>query len=46
LEELPKELPGIDSIHILIINDGSTDDTIKVAKEHGVKHFVQFPGNR
>jgi glycosyltransferase involved in cell wall biosynthesis len=46
LDELPKELPGIDSIDVLIINDGSTDSTIEVAKAHGVKHFVHFPGNR
>lgn len=46
LEDLPKEIPGIDSIEVLIINNGSTDDTVAVAKAHGVKHFVQHAGRR
>ena len=37
---MPKKLPGIDSVEWLIIDDGSTDDTVAVAKKLGVKHFV------
>lgn len=45
LKDIPKKIPGIDSIDILVIDDGSTDATIKVAKEHGVKHFVVHRSN-
>lgn len=39
-ETMPKTLPGVDEVEWLIIDDGSTDDTLKVAKKLGVKHFV------
>lgn len=40
LESIPKKIDGIDEIITLIIDDGSTDKTIEVAKKYGVKHFV------
>lgn len=40
LATIPKHIDGIDEIEIVIINDGSTDQTVEVAKKHGVKHFV------
>ncbi len=43
---LPKQLPGISSVQRLIINDGSTDDTVAVARSLGVDHIVSFPSNR
>lgn len=46
LNDLPKQINGIDEIEYLIINDGSTDDTVKVAKEWGVHHIVSFNGNK
>jgi len=37
---MPKTLPGVDTVEWLIIDDGSTDDTVAVAKKLGVKHIV------
>ncbi|HEX5456232.1 MAG TPA: glycosyltransferase family 2 protein [Candidatus Saccharimonadales bacterium] len=46
LETIPKKIDGIDSIDILIIDDGSTDKTVEIAKKHGVKHFVTHKQNQ
>ncbi|MCP5048330.1 MAG: glycosyltransferase family 2 protein [bacterium] len=46
LNALPKKLEGIDKIEVLIINDGSTDGTVKVAEEFGVDHIVSFKKNQ
>ncbi|MBC6481346.1 MAG: glycosyltransferase family 2 protein [Hormoscilla sp. GM7CHS1pb] len=46
LGELPRQLPGIDKIEWLIINDGSTDRTVEVAKECGVDHIVNLARNQ
>ncbi len=45
LAELPRQLPGFDVVEWLIINDGSTDRTIEVAREHGVHHVVDLVHN-
>ena len=45
LSELPREVPGIDEVEWLIINDGSRDRTVEVAKACGVKHIVNFEHN-
>lgn len=46
LNDLPKHIDGIDEIEYLIINDGSKDDTVQVAREWGVHHVVSFKQNR
>jgi len=46
LKDLPKSLNGIDSIEVLIINDGSTDRTVEVAKEHGAQHILSLTNNK
>ena len=46
LADLPREIEGVESIEYLVIDDGSTDDTSDVAREHGVHHIVRFPQNR
>lgn len=46
LNDLPKHIEGIDEIEYLIINDGSKDDTVKVAKDWGVHYVVNFKRNK
>src|SRR3954462_9592086 len=46
LSDLPRELPGVDEIEWLIIDDGSTDRTIDVARAHGVDHIVRLTNNK
>ncbi|ARC57427.1 Undecaprenyl-phosphate mannosyltransferase [Frondihabitans sp. 762G35] len=46
LESIPKSIPGVDELHILVIDDGSTDRTVEVAKAHGVTHFVHHVRNQ
>lgn len=44
--DLPKHIDGIDEIEYLIINDGSKDRTVEVAKEIGFHHVVSFKQNK
>ena len=46
LDALPKHIDGIDRIEYLIINDGSRDNTVQVAKDWGVNYVVSFPNNK
>jgi glycosyltransferase involved in cell wall biosynthesis len=46
LGDLPRSLPGVDTIEVLVIDDGSRDGTADVARRHGVHHVVQFDRNR
>ena len=43
LQDLPKVVPGVDTVETLIIDDGSTDNTIDVARKCGVDHVVALP---
>jgi glycosyltransferase involved in cell wall biosynthesis len=43
LESIPKHIKGIDSIEVLVIDDGCSDNTVSVARKMGVKHFVHHP---
>ena len=42
LADLPRELAGFDAVEWLVIDDGSTDDTVAVARAHGVAHIVRL----
>jgi len=46
LNDLPRKLDGVDEIEYLIINDGSRDNTVEVAKKWGVHHIVDFKQNK
>jgi len=46
LAELPHEVAGFDEIELLVIDDGSTDRTVEVAREHGVQHVVRLTNNK
>ncbi|GGL66068.1 glycosyl transferase [Curtobacterium citreum] len=45
LSTIPESIPGIDEIEVLVIDDGSTDRTVEVARAHGVTHFVRHTSN-
>ena len=46
LKALPRKVKGFDKVEWLIINDGSTDNTVEVARECGVDHVVNFKKNQ
>jgi glycosyltransferase involved in cell wall biosynthesis len=46
LIDLPREIEGIDVIETLIIDDGSTDKTLEVARQQGVDHILQLTNNK
>jgi glycosyltransferase involved in cell wall biosynthesis len=46
LQDLPREIPGIDAVEWLVVDDGSTDRTVEVARANGVDHIVRLTNNR
>ena len=46
LADIPRQIPGIDVVEIVIVDDGSRDGTSEVARQHGVTHIVRFPHRR
>jgi glycosyltransferase involved in cell wall biosynthesis len=46
LADLPREVPGFDTVEWLIIDDGSRDRTIEVARDNGVDHIVRLTNNK
>ncbi|MCX4243733.1 glycosyltransferase family 2 protein [Paraliomyxa miuraensis] len=44
--DLPRQVPGIDEIEVLVVDDGSSDGTAELARELGVHHIIRFPRNR
>ena len=39
-------MPGVDVVEWLVIDDGSTDRTVEVARAHGVDHIVRLTNNK
>jgi glycosyltransferase involved in cell wall biosynthesis len=46
IADLPRRIDGVDQIELLIVDDGSTDRTVEVAREHGVEHIVRLTNNK
>jgi len=46
LRDLPREVDGFDEVEWLVIDDGSRDRTVDVAREHGVQHIVRLTNNK
>lgn len=45
LADIPREIPGVERVEVLVIDDGSTDATVEVARSLGVDHVVRNPRN-
>jgi len=46
LRDIPRKFRGVDEVEILIVDDGSTDRTVEVAREEGVDHIVRLTNNK
>ena len=46
LDALPRDVPGVDVVEWLVVDDGSTDRTVEVARAHGADHIISHAQNR
>jgi len=40
VRDIPRQIPGVDKVEILIVDDGSSDRTVEIARELGVDHII------
>jgi glycosyltransferase involved in cell wall biosynthesis len=46
LADIPRTIPGVDEVEILVIDDGSDDRTAEVAREHNVDHVIRLTNRK
>jgi glycosyltransferase involved in cell wall biosynthesis len=46
IADLPRRIEGVDEVELLVVDDGSIDRTVEVAREQGVEHVVRLTNNR
>jgi glycosyltransferase involved in cell wall biosynthesis len=46
IADLPRQVDGIDAVELLVVDDGSTDRTVEVARQNGVDHIVRLTNNK
>jgi glycosyltransferase involved in cell wall biosynthesis len=46
IADIPRQIEGIDAVELLVVDDGSTDRTVEVARQHGVEHVVRLTNNK
>ena len=46
VRDIPRRIEGVDQVEILIVDDGSTDRTVEVARELGVDHIIRNKNNQ
>jgi glycosyltransferase involved in cell wall biosynthesis len=46
IADIPRSMPGVDEVEVLVIDDGSTDGTGEAARRAGADHVLRHPNNR
>jgi glycosyltransferase involved in cell wall biosynthesis len=46
LSSIPRQVPGVDEVRVLVIDDGSEDGTVEVARQHGADYIVRHSANK
>ena len=46
IADIPRDIPGIEKVELLVVDDGSTDRTVEVAREQGAEHIVRLTNNK